>query len=317
MPIYRRIYHGHTAGVSSLAWSPDGIHIVSGSGDTTVQVWNVNTGESVVTYRGHQGMVSAVAWSPDGAFIASGGVDKTIQVWEATTGEPICIYRGHTAWVRRGLTWSPDSTTIASGAWDSTVQVWEARSGNTRLTYRGHRGIVYAVAWSLDGKYIASGGGEPDKTVQVWEAVTGEHVLTYHGHRKSVHGVMWLPNGGLIASFGPRSEARLWNAATGQDIVRYDHLVGEEPVAWSRDGAYLIAVDAGSIVMWDAATQKRLLAHAFEVDPAHFTQVKSLAWSPDGTSIAVGGSDTTVKVWEVATMEKVEEEEDWERYLSG
>jgi WD40 repeat protein len=110
----------------------------------------------------------------------------------------------------------PDGMRIAPGAWDRTVQVWEAFSGKTLLTYRGHAGIVYAVAWSPDGKYIASGGGTPDGTVQVWHADTGEQVLLYRGHcirSQSVHSVTWSPDGTRLASVRLGSGVRVWEAA--------------------------------------------------------------------------------------------------------
>lgn len=304
MQDFVHIYRGHSDEVNSLAWSPDGTRIVSGSGDGTAQVWDVRTGETLVIYRGHTANVEAVAWSPDGSLIASGGSDKTVQVWHATNGEPLLTYRGHTAWIRRGLAWSLDGSQLASGAWDRTVQVWEAHSGERRLTYEGHAGIVYAVAWSPDGKYLASAGGAPDRTVQVWEAMTGKHWLTYRGHQRSVHAVAWSPDGRSIASAGLQDEVHLWEVTTDTLLATLE--VGEAPIAWTPDGAYLISSRDGTVELSDARTGTRLLARKTWLD-TRYNHVRAVGCSPNGRLIAAGGSDTMVKVWEVAAMEEAEQ----------
>ena len=126
-------YHGHTAYVSGLAWSPDGKRIASASGDGTVQVWDALNGGHVLTYRGHSSDALSVGWSPDGKYLASGGLDTTVQVWNATTGEHILTYRGHTDAVF-AVAWSPDGTRIASASNDGTVQEWEATTGKRIVT---------------------------------------------------------------------------------------------------------------------------------------------------------------------------------------
>jgi eukaryotic-like serine/threonine-protein kinase len=170
-------YRGHSAVVDAVAWAPHGRRIASGSYDNTVQVWNAADGGNVLTYRGHASVVNAVAWSPDGRRIASGSADKTVQVWDATDGGNVFTYRGHSNDVL-AVAWSPNGKRIASGGGNflaGTVQVWDAVGGDSVAvdggnvyTYHGHSGAVLAVAWSPDGKDIAS--GSRDKTVQVWVA---------------------------------------------------------------------------------------------------------------------------------------------------
>src|SRR5919108_38594 len=89
------MYPGHRDNVFTVAWSPDGNSIASGSRDETVQIWNAFTGSDIMNYRDHSSPIYATTWSPNGAYIASGGEDRTIYVWEATTGKSVCLYKGH------------------------------------------------------------------------------------------------------------------------------------------------------------------------------------------------------------------------------
>lgn len=171
----RLTYRAHgKKGVYTLAWSPDGKHIASGSDDGTVQIRNAATGHLLLTYRGHSSYIRSVAWSPDGKRIASGSWDKTVQVWDAATGCLLLTYRDHDEYVNT-VAWSPDGTRLVSGSDDKTARIWDGTTGRTLLIYRGHSEYVNTVAWSPDGMWIASGGGNTrgpgdDHTVQVWQA---------------------------------------------------------------------------------------------------------------------------------------------------
>src|SRR5215469_2820651 len=144
-------YHGHSAKVRSVAWSPSGAHIVSASDDKTAQVWEATTGDHLFTYTGHSAPVNAAAWSPDEQRIVSGSDDSTLQVWEAGTG--ICIFtcRGHSDAVN-AVAWSPDGKLIASAGDDKTARIWDAATGHHLFTYHGHSDWVRTLSWSPDSK---------------------------------------------------------------------------------------------------------------------------------------------------------------------
>ncbi len=296
-------YHGHADRVRSVAWSPDGTHIVSGGDDKTAQVWEADTGDHRFNYSGHADRVNAVAWSPDGKLIATASSDSTVQLWEADTGIYLFTCLGHSDRVN-AVAWSPDGKLIASASDDKTVHVWEAATGQRLFTYRNHSDWVRALAWSPDGKRIASAGD--DSTVHVWEASTRRNMFlskqVYRGESQRIRALAWSPDSKLIASASDDKTVHVWNLASRKPVLIYrDHADGLHAVAWSPDGKY-IASAAGSSVdyyadnsvrIWDAASGDTIYIYR-----SHSDYVCALAWSPNGHQIASASSDHSVSVWQ-------------------
>lgn len=294
------VYKEHTNTVQALSWSPNGQYLASGSGDTTVRVWNASSGETLYTYHGHSNLldsVFAVEWSSNGRRITSGGADKTVQVWEAANGNRTYLYNAHTARVL-AVSWSPDCRYIASGSADKTVRVWEADTGIPLAIYSGHADTVYTLSWSPDGKFLASGSA--DKTVHVWEANTSRPVFAYTGHTETVYTVTWSPDGKMLASGGGDRSVQVWEAATGKRISTYDGHHGLSNVvtsaAWSPDSKRLASGSTDKTAqIWEATTAK----HIYTYDK-HSDSIYALKWSFDGQHIASGSADNTVRVWQAS-----------------
>jgi hypothetical protein len=119
---------GHTSVVSSVAFSPDGTRVVTGSWDNTAKVWEARTGTPLLELKGHTSVVSSVAFSPDGTRVVTGSEDRTAKVWEARTGTPLLELQGHTGSVT-SVAFSPDGARIVTGSADHSAKVWDARTG--------------------------------------------------------------------------------------------------------------------------------------------------------------------------------------------
>ena len=202
---------GHTDTVYSVAFSPDGETLASGSEDSTIILWNMTTGEHIKTLArptgpfvgptdtlaGHTDTVYSVAFSPDGATLASGSADNTIILWDATTGQYKETLIGHKRAVY-SVAFSPDGATLASGSWDRTIILWDTATWKYKHTLVGHEKVVYCVAFSPDGQILASGGA--DKAIILWDTTTGKRIETFIKHRKAIYGVAFSPDGQTLVT---------------------------------------------------------------------------------------------------------------------
>ncbi len=287
----RVILRGHNGSVPSVAFSPDGKQIVSGSEDNTIRVWDANKGAELMTLRGHRGSVRSVALSPDGKWIVSGSEDNTIRVWDANKGVELMTLWGHRGSVR-SVALSPDGKWIVSGSEDRTVKVWDGRGGAEVMTLRGHNAVVNSVAFSPDGKWIVS--GSEDRTVKVWDGHGGAEVMTLRGPESGVSSVAFSPDGRRIVSSDSDGVLKVWGVDTGAEVMTLrGHNGYVSTVAFSPDSRRIVSSSwDGTLRIWDADSGREVRALQ-----GHAGYVLSAAFSPDGTRIVSGGYDGMLNVW--------------------
>jgi eukaryotic-like serine/threonine-protein kinase len=303
----QRTFRGHTDAVTSVAFSPDGKRLASAAGTALemvpgqVKVWDVATGQDLLTLRGHTAGVTSVAFSPDGKRLASGSQDGTVKVWDAQTGKVLWTLKGK---IVHCVAFSPDGKLLASEGPEGTVKLWDPETGKeVRSIVPGegrNRGYVMGVAFSPDGRQVAAVSGP--ETVTVWETATGKEVWTVQGRwlnppNRDLSSVAFSPDGKRLAAGSEDGTVKVWEATTGRQLPPLKgHLRKVNSVAFSPDGRHLAsASDDQRVKLWDAATGQDVGTFR-----GHTHGVSGAAFSPDGRHLASASWDSTVKVWNAA-----------------
>jgi len=291
---YLRTLEGHTGGVNSVAISPDGRFVLSGSWDETLRLWDLATGQCLRTLKGHTERVNSVAISPDGRFALSGSHDNTLRLWDLETGQCLRTLKGHTDYVT-SVAISPDGRFGLSGSEEKTLRLWDLATGQCLRILEGHTSWVYSVAISPDGRFALSGSW--DDTLRLWDLETGQCLRTFKGHTNWVDSVALTPDERFAISGSSDNTLRLWDLATGQCLrILEGHTESVDSVTISPDGRFALSGSLDNTLrLWDLATGQCL-----RTLKGHTERVTSLAISPDGRFALSGSYDKILRLWTIS-----------------
>jgi WD40 repeat protein/serine/threonine protein kinase/DNA-binding XRE family transcriptional regulator len=319
----RFILQGHSNAIHNFNFSPDSRLLASASFDSTIKIWEISrdSARELMTLSGHKGPVNAAKFSPDGASLATVSRDGKLLVWDVSTvGSREVLTLAFQETNVRKLALSPDGNFLAAASEDGMVRVIDFPNGRLRHTFIGHQGMVHAVAFSPDSGRLVSAG--EDFTLRIWDVDTGRELMLLTGHEDAwgqkgdyrvgasfagVLSVAYSPDGKLIASTGEDSTLRLWDAETGDRLMVLPiHPLrhGGTNLAFSPDGSRLATstdltgpdTSGGGVlaIIWDTTNGEALIT----IDDLP-SRVWGLAFSPDGSQLALGGFGGFITVRDV------------------
>jgi WD40 repeat protein len=312
----------HTGIVWSLAFSPDGTRLYSGSADKTIRTWDVASGREVGRIDGHHGRVCLLAVSPDGKRLASVGMhyDKyspdrrwwrtfnRVSLWDTRAHKKVTDIVGPAIEIDRwgfpsdgfhAIAFTPDSKTLVTTGVRNALRLWDVTTGKERRQIRLPGTTAHALAISPDGRTLAAG----DNVLHLWDVQTGRELLPQPGHQAALTAVALAGDGRTIATAGHDRTVRLWERSTGRE-VRCLECGGVLYLGFSAGARQLVTSGADRTTrVWEVATGREL---------RRFAGVDSnlgIRWAlaPDGKTVAQAVRFETVGLWDVATGKLVRE----------
>jgi WD40 repeat protein len=293
-----RRLQGHKDGAFGFAFSPDGKTVASGGLDQTIRLWDLAGGKEIAHFPALQVRVSLLAFTPDGKTLISGDhLDRSIHLWDvashkhlrelAAPNVPLCIVL------------SPDGTTLAAGSQEGTIPLWDLRTGKLIRKLNGW-GWTPAVAFSPDGKTLAASEfnsklKEYRGALGLWDVATGKRLRRLESRSWSAQSLAFSTDGKTVIT-GDGTAIRRWDLATGHEQGPAGNLQQVNALALSPDGRTLAYLTGNDIRLRDLAGGREIGTLS-----AGRSSDVSLAFSPDGKTLAAGGFSNPIQLWDAGS----------------
>jgi WD40 repeat protein len=330
--LIRATFTGHAGQVTSVAFSPDGRLVVSGSVEGAVKIWRAESGQMEQTLAGHRQTVQTVAFSPDGRIVASGGRDGTVRLWSVATGKPLAVIGG--ADPKAVIAFAPVGTTLAAPGKAGRLIIWDYRLGVVRASWSAHAGRITCLAYAPDGETLASAG--EDGNLRLWQVerfkssgyidfgvrlgaalapgplapwrglmvqfLDAEAPLLGSQEAPAVTAMAFASDNRTLVAGTAEGTLMIWDAVTArrQDIWQGHHRA-VIAVAFAPATRMVATASAADVQLWDLAEGHMTALSSFDDFPGRIT---ALALSAAGRALAVAKDDHTVEVWNVARLRK-------------
>lgn len=245
---------------TSLAFSPNGDILASGSVERVVKLWDIRTSECLATMEGHDYPVLSLAFSPDGNRLVSGSGDTSLIIWDVQNRSQLHQMKGHGFYVVT-CDWDPNDNRIVSGSVDANICEWDSNTGEMIKRHSEHRAAVHQVRFSPDGTKLASGSS--DNYIIMWDSnetpMKIEQVL--QGHSSEVRALTFSGDGKYLASGSSDKVLYLWDTET-LSIQGEATTIGEiDGIEWYPKASTFITADGtGAIIRWDVTDLEGTLA---------------------------------------------------------
>ena len=291
------ILKSHSEAVVTLAVSPDGRWLVSGSEDWTLRLWDVQVNRVVCTFEGHTGIVHTVAFTPDGKSILSGSEDRLLCLWDINSAQLIETFKGHTLAVQ-GVAISDDGKLASSVSEDGTVRIWDLESKLSKKVFKSPYHQLNAIAIMNHGSKLIFGAG--DWTIRKIDLQNGAE-KTFEGHSGIVRSLALSPDGTRLLSGADDGTIRVWALDTDEQLFKLTgHDGGVDSVAVTPDGGRVISGSRDKTLrVWSLET-----GEALKILRGHSGFVKSVVISPSTLQVISGSTDKTIRHWDIESAHR-------------
>lgn len=289
------VQRGHYEAVKAVAFTPDGKHLLSGSRDKTIKLWDLSTGHEIRSYLGHKSTINDLAVTSDGKFFVSGSADYTAKLWNIFTGELVRSFQGHSNYLT-SIAISQDENYLLTGGYDREAILWDIKTGEEIRRYKADpdKGLGYGVdvSFSTDSKYVLL--GSDNRAVRIYSIEGGDQLMNLKPEKGSCGGcgTFVYPIPDRVISASNNGDLKVWNIQDGSTektlYTNPDEFSGldfddkDRIVVSTSDSLKLFSLSKGDLV-WERKIDSK-------------KDITDVCISPDGKTIAVSSDDHIVRL---------------------